>query len=91
MGKKRISKNKIAFALCRVGDSRLEIIEAQQYINDAGYRVLAGSIPERIAYRRASDSGLALTETQFPSLNDRADRLAQSLVDFIATLRKRAA
>jgi hypothetical protein len=50
------------------------------------YRVLSGSIPEKIAYRRASDSGLALTETGFPSLNDRADPLAQSVVDFVATL-----
>jgi chromosome partitioning protein len=41
--------------------------------------VLTGSIPEKTAYRRASDEGRSLTETCFPSLNERADRLAQSI------------
>ena len=34
--KNRVSKAKIAFALSRVGDSYLEIIEAQAYLTDAG-------------------------------------------------------
>jgi chromosome partitioning protein len=87
--KKGVSKAKIAFAFCRVGDSHLELNQAQIYVTDAGYRVLTGSIPEKIAYRRASDEGLALTETRFPSLNQRADKLAQSIVDFVASLEVR--
>ena len=55
--KKGVAKAKIAFALCRVGDSHLELIESQNYITDAGYRVMAGAIPEKTAYRRASDEG----------------------------------
>jgi chromosome partitioning protein len=90
LAKKGILKTKIAFALSRVGDSHLEITEAQTYITEAGYRVLTGSIPEKIAYRRASDAGRALTETAFPSLNHRTDRLAQSVVDLIGQLRKAA-
>jgi len=86
--KKGVAKAKIAFALCRVGDSHLELIEAQMYITDAGYRVLTGAIPEKTAYRRAADEGHALTETRFPSLNARADKLAQSVVNFIAKLQK---
>jgi chromosome partitioning protein len=89
--KKGLPKSKIAFALCRVGDSHLEIIEGQTYISEAGYRVLIGYIPEKIAYRRASDAGLALTETRFPSLNDRADKLAQSVIDFVTKLKQKAA
>lgn len=42
-------KAKIAFALCRVGDSHLELIEAPSYIVDAGCRVLTGAIPEKTA------------------------------------------
>ena len=86
--KKGVPKAKIAFALCRVGDSHLEITEAQMYLADAGYRVLTGSIPEKIAYRRASDEGRALTETRFPTLNDRADRLAQSIIDLVSKLKR---
>lgn len=88
--KKRIPKTKIAFAFCRVGDSHLELIEAQDYITEAGYRVLTGSIPEKTAYRRASDAGKALTETQFPSLNQRTDKLVQSIVNLVSSIRKAA-
>lgn len=89
--KKGISKAKLAFALCRVGGSHREINEAQTYIEEAGYRVLSGSIPEKIAYRRAADAGCALTETRFPSLNERADKLAQSVINFVSSLQKKAA
>jgi chromosome partitioning protein len=88
--KKRVPKTKIAFALCRVGDSYLELIEAQTYITDAGYRVLTGYIPEKIAYRRASDAGRALTETQFPSLNRKTEKLVQSIVNLVSNLQKAA-
>jgi chromosome partitioning protein len=85
--KKGVPKAKIAFAFCRVGDSHLELNEAQSYITDAGYRLLTGSIPEKTAYRRASDEGRTLTETRFPTLNQRADRLAQSVIDLVTKLK----
>lgn len=79
--KKGIPKKRLAFALCRVGDSELEIDQARQYIADAGYETLAGAIPEKTAYRRASDEGRTVNETRYASLNARSDELAQSLVD----------
>jgi chromosome partitioning protein len=60
-----------------------EIDEARAYLTQAGYSVLAGSLPEQVAYRRASDEGRALTETRFATLNQRAEELAQALVDKI--------
>jgi chromosome partitioning protein len=86
--KKGIARHKIAFALCRVGDSEGEIEEARGYIGQAGYFVLPGELPERTAYRRAADAGRALTETGFPSLNSRADVLAQSIIDQISKAEK---
>jgi chromosome partitioning protein len=62
----------------------MEVAEAREYITQAGYTVLAGEIPEKIAYRRASDEGRALTETRFSTLNQRGDRLAQSVIDLLA-------
>jgi chromosome partitioning protein len=85
---KAVPKARIAFALCRVGDSDLELLEARRYITDAGYLVLKGSIPEKIAYRRASDIGRALTETRFSSLNDRSDELAGSIVSLLKKLER---
>jgi len=84
--KNGVAKNKLVFVLCRVGDSANEIEDARVYLNEAGYDVLAGALPEKVAYRRASDEGRALTETRFPSLNERAEEVAQGMVDKISQL-----
>jgi chromosome partitioning protein len=83
---KAIPIKRIAVALCRVGDSENELNEARAYIEAAGYGLLPGAIPERTAYRRASDVGRAATETSFSSLNNRADEVVQGIVDRLATL-----
>jgi chromosome partitioning protein len=46
----------------------------------AGYEVLAGSVPERSAYREAQNRGQAITETKFAKLNQRADALMEALL-----------
>jgi chromosome partitioning protein len=89
--KEGINRNKITCALCRVGDSDAEIEEARQYIQTAGYTVLDGAMPEKLAYRRASDMGQAPTETRFPTLNQKADVLTQSIMDTFTKLMKEQA
>jgi len=84
--KQGVPREKIVFALCRVGDSTIEIDEARDYLRDAGYEVLPGAIPEKTGYRRASDEGRALTQTRYESLNHRAEELAQGIVDRISQL-----
>jgi chromosome partitioning protein len=84
-----IPSEKLAAVLCRVGDRENEILEARSYIEKAGYQVLKGELPERTAYRRAIDEGKALSETSHPSLRGRAEMVAQSIVDFLATGQKR--
>ena len=84
--KKGVPRKKISFALCRVGESETEIQEARDYLTQAGYSVLEGAVPEKIAYRRASDEGRTLTETRFASLNDRGDQVAQGIVDLVGKL-----
>jgi chromosome partitioning protein len=83
---KHVPKQIIVFALCRVGPSKPEIADARHYLTGAGYVVLDGELPEQVAYRRASDEGRAATETRYPSLNRRAEVLAQSIVNKIAEL-----
>jgi chromosome partitioning protein len=85
-----VEKDKLAFAFCRVGESESELHEAKQYIQDAGYSILAGAMPEKTGYRRASDLGRSPTETRFPSLNKKADLLAQSIIDKVTTLTQHA-
>ena len=80
-----VESAKMAFILWKVGDSQAEISDARQYIEKAGFRVLRGEVPERTGYRRASDSGRAVTETRHPELNRRADLVVQSIADTINT------
>ena len=84
--KHSVPRANIVFALCRVGNSRVEIEDARLYLEHARYTVLGGVLPEKVAYRRASDEGRALTETRYPTLNARAEQLAQSMVDKISEL-----
>ena len=79
-----IDAGKLAFALCRVGDRENEIAEARAYIRKAGYPVLAGELPERTGYRRASDEGRAVSEIPHPSLRTKAEKLAQSVIDLVS-------
>jgi chromosome partitioning protein len=81
-----IPRQRLVFALCRVGISQTEIDEARQYLQEAGYTILQGELPEKAAYRRASDEGRTATETYFTSLNRRAEVLAQSVVNMLASL-----
>jgi chromosome partitioning protein len=84
--KQGLSHQKIVFALCRVGDSALEIEEARAYLDKAGYDILPGALPEKTAYRRATDEGRALVETRYKTLSRRAEELAQGIVDRISQL-----
>jgi len=84
--KKGIARERMALALCKVGDSSAEIEEAKEYIDKSGYYLLNASIPNRTAYRRASDTGHTLNETAYRSLNEKADALVQDIIDRIDTL-----
>jgi len=88
---KNIAKQKFVFALCRVGESEALHQSARNYIRDAGYSVLAGSLPEKLGYLKAAEEGRAVTETRFSSLNDRAAELAQGIIDLATKLNKEKA
>ncbi|KTR03354.1 hypothetical protein NS365_18615 [Aureimonas ureilytica] len=78
---KGVPVEKIVFVLSRTGDSDAEVAEARDYLERTNFRVATGSLPERTAFRRASDLGMAMTETAFPSLNERATSCFASIVE----------
>ena len=86
-----VDPERLAFVLWRVGNSKIEIQHAREYIKAAGYRTIAGEVPERIAYRRASDAGRTVTETNYRTLNHRADTTAQSIIDAITKIANKEA
>ena len=80
--KQKVLLSRIVFALNRIG-TNVEEAEARDYIQQAGYDVLDGFVPERPAYRKAQNTGKSITETSYAGLNQRADALIQSLIDRI--------
>jgi chromosome partitioning protein len=87
--KKGIPLEKIAFAMFKTTGSERENAAARQYLAEAGYTVLEGEVSVSTAYGSASDMGKAITETSFRTLNDRAAKLAQSVIDKMAELQER--
>lgn len=84
--KKGIAQDKIAFAMFKTTGSERENTAARQYLTEAGYTVLEGDVAVSTAYGSASDIGKAITETSFKSLNERASKLAQSVIDVMAEI-----
>ena len=85
---RRIAEMKLAvdgpvFALCRVLTAS-EAAEARATIGRAGFETLEGELTERPGYRQAQNFGRSASETGFPSLNDKARRLAHAILDRLA-------
>lgn len=78
-----IPRSRLILALNHIGTEN-EAAEARDYMEEAGYTVLAGYLPERPGYRKAQNAGYAITETRFSGLNEKADALVQSLIDKVA-------
>ena len=70
------------FALCRVM-TESEAATAREAIAAAGFEVFDGELIERPGYRQAQ-IGRSPTETAFPSLNDKARKLARNILDRLA-------
>ena len=76
-----IEPARIAFALVKTTRSTAEVAAGRSYLEQADYAVLDGDVPLSTVYGIAHDAGRALTETAYPTLNEKAERLAQSIVD----------
>lgn len=76
-----IPLSKIAFALVKTTQSHAEVEAARSYLEKTDYKLLDGYLPISTAYGIAHDSGKAITETPFISLNKKASQLAQAIID----------
>lgn len=80
LSKKGVASDLFAIALVRVATDS-EIRDAQEYIRMSGYQLLKGYLPEKPSYRQAQNDGLAVTETRYASINEKAKELIQSIID----------
>ncbi|NMZ37080.1 ParA family protein [Pseudomonas proteolytica] len=71
---------RIAFALNHVGDSMAELEEAQEYLSQKPYHVLAGYLPQKVSYSRAMDIGLSVIEVSHKGLRAQAEQLISSII-----------
>lgn len=78
-----VPREKLVFALNHIGTDA-EALDARGYIEEAGYGVLEGFLPERPGYRKAQNGGYAITETRFAGLNEKADAFVQRMIDRVA-------
>lgn len=74
-----VDKDSIFFVLNKTTESRLAVQEARDYLTSR-YRVGSIDLSHKTGYQMAQNVGLTIAETQFTSLNDRADSLAAEIV-----------
>lgn len=79
--KEGVPIERIAIAVCKVGDSKRELQEARDYLSQTPYFVLDGQIPEKTSFRRAQDIGLSIVETPFKGPKAQADELIQNIIN----------
>lgn len=76
--KQGIPMKKLRFALTMVSTEREEEM-GREYIQQAGYQVLDGSLEFKTSYRSALTAGKTVTETLHKGVNSKADKLLQSV------------
>ena len=85
-----IPQERLSVALFRTIDDE-EAVAARAYIEESGYEVLNGSIPEHVAFREAQNKGRSLVETDDAEMNARADQLLEAILLKLSTLADKTA
>jgi len=80
LAKGGVPVSRLLFVLTRIGTDA-EAEAARAYLEEAGYAVAPGFVPERPAYRSAQNEGRAITEIRYPSLRAGAEAVVQSIID----------
>jgi len=70
---------KIRFAINNPHDSAVSVMEAQTLIERSGFKSFGNVLPSRISYQQAQNFGLGASETNYPTLNERANALADEI------------
>lgn len=76
-----VERADILFVLNKTLDSAASVTDAKGYVEAAGYRCAATDLPVKTGYQLAQNQGRAINESQYRSLNERADALAQEIID----------
>jgi chromosome partitioning protein len=75
-----VSKQKLLFVLNKTNESFIATQDARRYLASSGLVMAAGELAMKVGYQIAQNSGRAVSETTFPSLNEKAEQLAAEIV-----------
>lgn len=88
---KGVQRSRILFVLNQVADSDVAVADARRYLKMMDFRVARCALPHRTGYQMAQNDGLALYETLYPPLNERAAMLANELVEALTSFEEMSA
>ena len=81
-----VDVGKMVFVLNKTTDSPAAVTDARNYIASAGFSTAETTLPTKTAYVNAHNIGRCLSETEFGTLNQRAIKLSQELIDRLNTI-----
>lgn len=84
-----VRKQQMLFVLNKTTKSPAAVTAASDWLKEGGYQPADTEIPFLQAYQNAQNFGKALSESDYPTLNDRAELLCAEIVGRIETLSKR--
>jgi chromosome partitioning protein len=86
-----IEPNKMVFVLNKTTPSPAGVKEAKHFIAAAGFQTVDAALPMQQAFINAHNVGRCVAETEYLTLNQKAEQLAQEIVERATTLTKAAA
>jgi chromosome partitioning protein len=88
---KGVPLTKLIFVLNKTTESDLATREAAGFLKNQGFLVADTDLAAKTGYQMAQNSGAAVSETKYSTLNERADTLAAEIVDRLNELKEIAA
>lgn len=77
---KGVDRKRILIVLNKITESATAVQEAREYLRSAGYQIAENDLTAKTGYQMAQNIGRSVAETNFQSLNERADELAAEIV-----------
>lgn len=81
-----IERQRLLFVINKSVDSQVAVNDARSFVEAANYLVAKTDIPIKTGYQMAQNTGRAMNETNYATLNDRADSVAQEIADRLTFL-----
>lgn len=89
---KGVPRERILFVLNKTTESELAVTEARNYIRSAmHFQIASQDLSLRTGYQMAQNTGRAVSESKFATINERADSIANEIIQHVNNLLEAAA